>query len=285
MFKNPVEYIRTQLNDTFSTGEIRAFTRLILEEECNLSFLEIASCKFNDLSDTKKQNIISIVKRLQNNEPIQYILGKTEFYGLEFKVAPEVLIPRPETEELVEWILLETKQPSPQILDIGTGSGCIAISLAKKMSSATVDAWDVSPKALSIAKDNATINNVSVNFLEVDVLKYQQDKRRFDIIVSNPPYIKEIEKKLMTKNVLDFEPHIALFVPDNQALIFYNSIADIAQVQLKNNGWLYFEINQAKGTEVVQLLKEKGFVNVELKQDISGNDRMVRAMKNINPID
>ena len=285
MFKNPVEYIRTQLNDTFSTGEIRAFTRLILEEECNLSFLEIASCKFNDLSDTKKQNIISIVKRLQNNEPIQYILGKTEFYGLEFKVAPEVLIPRPETEELVEWILLETKQPSPQILDIGTGSGCIAISLAKKMSSATVDAWDVSPKALSIAKDNATINNVSVNFLEVDVLKYQQDKRRFDIIVSNPPYIKEIEKKLMTKNVLDFEPHIALFVPDNQALIFYNSIADIAQVQLKNNGWLYFEINQAKGTEVVQLLKAKGFVNVELEQDISGNDRMVRAMKNINPID
>ena len=279
MFENPAEYIRNQLNDTFSLGEIRAFTRLILEEVCNLSFSEIASCKFNDLSDNKKQNIISIVKRLQNNEPIQYILGNTEFYGLTLKVTSSVLIPRPETEELVEWILLETTQPNPNILDIGTGSGCIAITLAKKIDNATVEAWDVSREALNVAKENATINHVTVNFLEVDALKPLQENQRFDIIVSNPPYIREMERKTMSSNVLDYEPQLALFVPDNKALIFYNRIADIALQQLNSDGWLYFEINHAKGAEVVQLLKEKGFVNVELKKDISKNDRMVRAMK------
>ena len=279
MFENPAEYIRNQLNETFSLGEIRTFTRLILEEVCNLSFSEIASCKFNDLSDNKKQNIISIVKRLQNNEPIQYILGNTEFYGLTLKVTPSVLIPRPETEELVEWILLETTQPNPNILDIGTGSGCIAITLAKKIDNATVEAWDVSREALNVAKENATINHVTVNFLEVDALKPLQENQRFDIIVSNPPYIREMERKTMSSNVLDYEPQLALFVPDNKALIFYNRIADIALQQLNSDGWLYFEINHAKGAEVVQLLKEKGFVNIELKKDISRNDRMVRAMK------
>ena len=279
MFENPLEYIRTQLKSTFSQGETRAFTRLILEEVCNLSFSEIASCKFNDLSDNKKQNIISIVKRLQNNEPIQYILGNTEFYGLKLKVTPAVLIPRPETEELAEWILQETKHPTPHILDIGTGSGCIAIVLAKKLKDATVYAWDVSDKALEVAKENARDNDVSVNFSEIDALKPQPVKQHLQIIVSNPPYIREMEKELMTNNVLDYEPHMALFVPNNKALLFYNRIADIAQEQLISNGWLYFEINQAKGAEVVQLLKEKGFVNVELKQDISGNDRMIRAMK------
>ena len=279
MFENPVEYIRTQLKSTFTQGEIRAFTRLILEEVCNLSFTEIASCKFNDLSDNKKQNIISIVKRLQNNEPIQYILGNTEFYGLTLKVTPAVLIPRPETEELVEWILQETKQPKPHILDIGTGSGCIAITLAKKLKDATVYAWDVSTKALEVAKENAKTNDVFVNFSETDALQPQPVNPYLHIIVSNPPYIREIEKEVMTSNVLDYEPHMALFVPNSNALLFYNSIADIAQKQLISNGWLYFEINQANGAEVVQLLKEKEFVNIELKQDISGNDRMIRAMK------
>ncbi len=279
MFENPVEYIRTQLKSTFTQGEIRAFSRLILEEVCNLSFTEIASCKFNDLSDNKKQNIISIVKRLQNNEPIQYILGNTEFYGLTLKVTPAVLIPRPETEELVEWILQENKQPKPHILDIGTGSGCIAITLAKKLKDATVYAWDVSTKALEVAKENAKTNDVFVNFSETDALQPQPVNPYLHIIVSNPPYIREIEKEVMTSNVLDYEPHMALFVPNSNALLFYNSIADIAQKQLISNGWLYFEINQANGAEVVQLLKEKEFVNIELKQDISGNDRMIRAMK------
>ena len=279
MFKNPVEYIRTQLKNSSSPGEIRVLTRLILEEVCNLSVSEIASCKFNDLSDNKKQNIISIVKRLQNNEPIQYILGTTEFYGLPLKVTPDVLIPRPETEELVEWILQETELPQPHILDIGTGSGCIAIALAKKIKDATVDAWDVSSKSLEVAKENAALNNVVVKFSKVDVLQPLQKSPHFDIIVSNPPYIREMEKEMMSSNVLNFEPHVALFVPNNKALLFYNRIADIALQQLNNNGCLYFEINHTKGNEVTQLLHQKGFVNIELKKDISGNNRMIRAMK------
>lgn len=279
MFENPVDYIRTHLSEMFSLGEIRAFTTLILKEECNISFSDIIACKFTELSDNEKQNIISIVQRLQNGEPIQYIIGHTEFYGLDFKVTPSVLIPRPETEELVEWILLETKQVNPHILDIGTGSGCIAIALAKKMKYATVDAWDVSAEALEVAKHNALTNSVSVKFSEVDVLEVLSFDKKFDVIVSNPPYIKDCEKEVMNKNVLDFEPHEALFVSDNDALIFYIRIADIAMQQLNKNGWIYFEINQANGQEVVQLLQARGFIDVELKKDLSGNDRMVRAMK------
>lgn len=279
MFENPVEYIRTQLSKMFTLGEIRVFTTLILKEVSNLSFSDIIACKFKDLSDNEKQNIISIVKRLLNNEPIQYILGKTEFYGLEFKVSPAVLIPRPETEELIEWILLETKKINPHILDIGTGSGCIAIALAKKMQYATVDAWDISESALEIARQNAITNNVSVEFSNVDVLKSLSVRKYFDIIVSNPPYIKESEKEKMEKNVLDYEPHEALFVANNDALIFYNRITDIAKENLNENGVLYFEINRANGEEIVQMLKRKGLMNIELKKDISGNNRMIRAMK------
>ena len=279
MFENPVEYIRTQLSEEFTLGEIRVFTTLILKKVCNLSFSDIVACKFTELSDNQKQNMTSIVKRLQNGEPIQYIIGFTEFYGLDFKVTSSVLIPRPETEELVEWILLDTKQLNPHILDIGTGSGCIAIALAKKMMYATVDAWDISSDALEVAQQNAIANNVSVKFSRVDVLADQSYEKNFDIIVSNPPYIKESEKELMSKNVLEFEPHKALFVSNNDALIFYNRIADIAMKQLNKNGLLYFEINQAYGKEVVQLLQEKNYVDVQLRKDISGNYRMIRAMK------
>ncbi|NLC49091.1 MAG: peptide chain release factor N(5)-glutamine methyltransferase [Bacteroidales bacterium] len=271
--------MRTHLSEGFTVGEIRAFTTLILKEVCNLSFSDIVACKFTELSDNEKQNIISIVKRLQKGEPIQYILGVTEFYGLDLKVTSSVLIPRPETEELVEWILLETKQLNPHILDIGTGSGCIAITLSKKMKYATVDAWDVSAEALEVAKENAKANNVSIKFSKVDVLAKQDLDKRFDIIVSNPPYIIESEKKVMSKNVLDFEPHQALFVSNNDALIFYDRIADIAVKLLNKNGMLYFEINQAYGQQIVQLLQQKNFINIELKKDISGNYRMIRAMK------
>lgn len=279
MFENPVEYIHTHLSEEFTIGEIRAFTTLILKEVCNLSFSDIVACKFTELSDNEKQNIISIVKRLQKGEPIQYILGVTEFYGLDFKVTSSVLIPRPETEELVEWILLETKQLNPHILDVGTGSGCIAITLSKKMKYATVDAWDVSTEALEVAKENAKANNVSIKFSKIDVFAHQDLDKRFDIIVSNPPYILESEKKVMSKNVLDFEPHQALFVSNHDALIFYDRIADIAVKQLNKKGMLYFEINQAYGKEIVHLLQEKNFKDIELKKDISGNYRMIRAMK------
>ena len=279
MFTNPVEYIRSQLKKTFSPGEIRIFTRLILQEVCNLSYSDILLCKFNDLSDNKKQNIISIVKRLQNNEPIQYILGSTEFYGLTFKVSPAVLIPRPETEELVAWILQETLHTTTTILDVGTGSGCIAISLAKKMPKSIVYAWDISRETLAIAQENAVLNQVTVHFSQVDVLQSIPTNQQYNLIVSNPPYIREMEKEQMSSNVLDYEPHHALFVPNSNSLLFYHRIAEIAQQQLAKNGWLYFEINQAKGAEVVKLLKKMQFTQIELRKDISGNPRMVRAMK------
>ena len=189
------------------------------------------------------------------------------------------MIPRPETEELVEWILLETPQINPHILDIGTGSGCIAIALAKQLHYGTVDAWDISDKALEVARVNAAINNVTVKFSKVDVLKPVDINKQFNIIVSNPPYITLSEKNLMERNVIGFEPHEALFVPDDESLIFYIKIADIAQKMLNKEGRLYFEINQAKGTEILELLQRKGFINVELKKDISGNSRMIRAVK------
>lgn len=279
MFENPVEYIYTQLNEIYTKSELRVLSSLILKEVSNLSFSDIVNRKFKNLSNTEKQKIIHIVERLQNNEPIQYVLGKTEFYGLDFKVNPSVLIPRPETEELVEWVLLETKQINPHLLDIGTGSGCIAIALAKHLHYGTIDAWDISEKALEVAIENATLNNVSIKFSVVNVLKPVDLDKRFDIIVSNPPYITVSEKSFMKKNVLDFEPHEALFVTDEESLIFYNKISDIALKMLNSNGHLYFEINQTKGTDVMELLKRKGFENVELRNDISGNSRMIKAMK------
>lgn len=279
MFENPIEYISNQLLDKYSKSELKIVTSLILKDVANLSFFDIVNCKFKNLSNTEKQKIIDIIERLLNNEPIQYVLGKTEFYGLDLKVNSSVLIPRPETEELVEWILLEISQINPHLLDIGTGSGCIAIALAKHLHYGTVDAWDISDDALAVANENATINDVSIKFTKVDVLKPVDINKKFDIIVSNPPYITVSEKNMMERNVLDFEPHEALFVPDDESLIFYHKIADIAKKMLNKNGRLYFEINQANGTEIAELLQRKGFINVELKNDISGNSRMIRAVK------
>lgn len=279
MFGNPIEYIHSQLTNHFTKSELRILSSLILKDVSNLSFTDIVNCKFKNLSNNEKQKIIYIVERLQKNEPIQYVLGKTEFYGLDFKVNSNVLIPRPETEELVEWILLETKQVNPHLLDIGTGSGCIAIALAKHLHYGTVDAWDISEKALEVARDNANNNNVSVKFSNVNVLEPVNIDKHFDIIVSNPPYITFSEKKELEENVLDFEPHEALFVPDEESLIFYNKIADIAVKILNDKGYLYFEINQAKGFDIIELLKSKGFSNIELRKDISGNSRMIRGMK------
>ncbi len=279
MFENPVEYISAQLLDKYSKSELRIVTSLILKDVANLSFLDIVNCKFKNLSNTEKQKIIDIIERLLNNEPIQYVLGKTEFYGLDLKVNSSVLIPRPETEELVEWILLEISQINPHLLDIGTGSGCIAIALAKHLHYGTVDAWDISDDALAVANENATINDVSIKFTKVDVLKPVDINKKFDIIVSNPPYITVSEKNMMERNVLDFEPHEALFVPDDESLIFYLKIVDIAKKMLNKNGRLYFEINQANGSEIAELLQRKEFINIELKNDISGNSRMIRAVK------
>ena len=232
-------------------------------------------------SEKLKNYLKNIVSRLQDNEPFQYILGNEEFYGLNFKVNKNVLIPRPETEELVEWIIETSNKldENIKILDIGTGSGCIAISLNKNLKKAEIYACDVSNKALEIANENNKILKANVKFFEQDILKKElwKNKETYDIIVSNPPYIPNSEKRLMHENVLNFEPNIALFVENKEPLVFYNTIADFALLNLKMNGFLFFECNEFNAKEVVKLLEKRKFKNIELRKDLSGKDRMIKA--------
>jgi len=217
-----------------------------------------------------------VIKQLQLGKPIQYIFNEAHFYGLTFRVNPAVLIPRAETEELVDWILqtIGSNHQNGDLLDIGTGSGCIAISLKKHLKEWNVFALDISAEALAIATLNAKENNVSVQFIAADVLEYNNDQK-FELIVSNPPYIKEDEKAAMHANVMDHEPHQALFVRNDNPLIFYNAIADFAQGNLSENGYLFFEINEYLGQQTVALLSTKGFTDIVLKKDMQGKDRMI----------
>ena len=275
--QNPKYFIKSELKDLYSPDEISSLTRLILEKEFAIPFADILACKFNHLSDAEMQKLTEIVGKLKNSEPIQYILGESDFFGLAFYVNGSVLIPRPETEELVQWVLESAENKPIKILDIGTGSGCIAVTLAKKLPSAEVHAWDISEDALEVARRNAERNGVKVIFSKRDMLLEPVSDEKFDIIVSNPPYVTEVEKTEMQENVLNFEPHLALFVPDDNALVFYEKIADFALTNLNKDGKLFFEINRAKGADIAHLLEEKGFTNIELRKDISGNERMVMA--------
>jgi release factor glutamine methyltransferase len=244
--------------------------------------LDFALKPGKEISLEEKEKFESAIQRLSKHKPIQYILGETEFFGLKFKVNKNVLIPRPETEELVQWILDDvgaSKNPSNlKILDIGTGSGCIAISLAKNLPDVEIFALDVSEKALKTARENAGLNGVNVNFIQADILNLEALTGKFDIIVSNPPYVREMEKVEMHRNVLENEPNLALYVKDADPLIFYGTIAKLAQVGLQNNGNLYFEINQYLAEETEDILKNTGF-KTELKKDIFGNYRMLRGRK------
>ena len=270
-----------QLTSIYDAGEAESFFYLILEENHQMKRIDLALNPDLTFSDTAIQYWNSILEELKKEIPVQYLLGKTSFYGLDFEVNENVLIPRPETEELVEWILesqkSKVKSQKPKILDIGTGSGCIAISLAKNIPNAVVFAIDISEKALATAKKNAKINGVDVAFLEKNILETEDLQQQFDIIVSNPPYVRELEKHEIKKNVLDNEPHLALFVEDNDALIFYRKIAELALKNLSQNGQLFFEINQYLGKETVALLEKMNFKNIELRKDIYGNDRMIKA--------
>lgn len=276
-------FIRESLKERYPTEEISSFTRWILEEVCNFTPQQQILCKDTELSHYEKEYIQTIIHRLQKMEPLQYIFGKTEFYGLNFEINPSVLIPRPETEELVHMIIQTEKINGLHVLDIGTGSGCIAVTLAKYLTNATVHAIDISEKAIATARNNAKQNNSTVKFIQFDILA---DKftgifanHTLDLIVSNPPYIKENEKTTMLDNVLLYEPHQALFVPDNDPLLFYRRIADVGNDLLKKNGRLYFEINAACGTLILEMLKEKGYHHLELIQDLSGKDRFIKAIK------
>ena len=270
----------------YDAGEAESFFYLILEAKKELKRIDLALNPDLNFSDEEIQLWNSILEQLQQEIPVQYLLGKTSFYGLEFEVNENVLIPRPETEELVDWIVQSGKlsfdsaqddSGEIKILDIGTGSGCIAISLAKNIPNAQVFAIDVSEKALATAQKNAEINGVEVAFLEKNILEIEDLGQQFDIIVSNPPYVRELEKEEIKKNVLDNEPHLALFVDDNDALVFYRKIAELAQKNLSPNGQLFFEINQYLGKEMMELLEKMNFKNIELRKDIYGNDRMIRG--------
>ena len=272
-------HIRSELQGLYPDTEIKSFSNLIIEKVSGFSRTEIIVNK-NTLFSVEQRHVIeNFIEKLKEYVPIQYILGETEFFGLPFHVNESVLIPRPETEELVDWIRNENdRNANPGILDIGTGSGCIAISLKHEFTNATVDAFDISEKALETAQNNATLNKLEVTFSKVDILNTPEMEQKWDIIVSNPPYVTELEKSEILPNVLDHEPHLALFVPDNDPLLFYRCIAIFAQQHLKPKGKLYFEINRQFGKATVDLLTAMGFGNVELRKDISGNDRMVRGI-------
>ena len=259
--------------------EAESFFYLILENRYQLRRIDLALDAKKEFSEAEISNWNFILEKLKTQIPIQYILGTTHFYGSEFIVDENVLIPRPETEELVDWIVkLNTKlskKKDLKILDIGTGSGCIAISLAKNILNSAVSAVDVSEKALAVAEKNATLNKVTVTFLHENILETNHLDQKFDIIVSNPPYVRNLEKAEIKPNVLDNEPHLALFVPDNDPLIFYKKIAELAAANLNTNGQLFFEINQYLGKETQDLLESLGLKNIELRKDIYGNDRMI----------
>jgi len=250
-----------------------------VEKLTGFSRTEIIVNKNTLFSKEQHHTIDSFILKLRNFVPIQYILGETEFYGLPFNVNESVLIPRPETEELVDWIQSENdRNANLEMLDIGTGSGCIAISLKHEFKHATVEAFDISEKALETAKTNAELNKLEVTFSKVDILSHPEFETKWDVIVSNPPYVTELEKADMQPNVLNNEPHLALFVPDNDPLLFYRHIALFARKHLKPQGKLYFEINREFGQATMNLLTELGYTEVKLRKDISVNDRMVRAV-------
>jgi len=270
-----------ELSPFYDAYEAESFFYLILEDRHKLRQIDLALNHELTFEDNDFIMWEELVNHLKNEVPIQYLLGKTNFYGLDFEVNEDVLIPRPETEELVEWIINENtsteKSKKIKILDIGTGSGCIAISLAKNLPNAEVMAIDVSKKALETAKRNAVQNNVDVTFVLADILNTEEFRCKFDIIVSNPPYVRNLEKQEIKKNVLDYEPHLALFVEDTDALIFYKKIAELAKNNLTEKGILYFEINQYLGKEMINLLKNMDFKNIELRKDIYDNDRMLKG--------
>ena len=270
-----------ELSNDYPTTEIQSFFNILIQFKLNLSRVELAIQPSLALNTSELDFFQQALTDLKKQIPIQYITGETEFYGLHFSVNSHVLIPRPETEELVHWIVKDYKKnENIKILDIGTGSGCIAISLAKNLPNAKIYALDISSEALKTAELNAEMNQVEIQFIEADILTLNDVSNKFDIIVSNPPYVRELEKEQMQQNVLANEPHLALFVDDENPLLFYEKIADFAKKNLKENGVIYFEINQYLGSQTIELLSSRNFKHSQLKKDIFGSDRMIKATNN-----
>lgn len=283
-----------ELDTLYPKEEVDRFFYMLVEHYLGLERFVLALEPQMVVSKEEEQPLFEGLSQLKLERPIQYILGKAHFMDLEFRVNEQVLIPRPETEELVRWIVSEfiaspilkgqhgknkgaERSQSLRILDIGTGSGCIAVSLAKNLQGASVYALDTSKGALEVAKKNARDNGVEITFLQADIFTLDSLGVKFDIIVSNPPYVRELEKKKMRSNVKEYEPNLALFVTDKEPLVFYGCIIRFAQTNLKKGGALYFEINQYLGKETQQLLEEQNFLEIELRKDMFGNDRMLKG--------
>lgn len=260
----------------YDVREAESIMKIIFSYASGIAFTDFYVHE-KDIDEKVIDRLQVLVAELLTGKPVQYVTGETEFYGLSLHVSSDVLIPRPETEELVEWIIAENKERNISILDIGTGSGCISIALAKHLPAANVYGVDISQQALDVAQSNAAALHATVDFSQLDILSGAAKKhiRKYDVIVSNPPYVCESEKPAMHKNVLDFEPPQALFVPDNDPLLYYRAIADFAQLHLLPEGTVYFEINEKMGEQVEKLLKEKGFKNIHLRKDIHEKNRMI----------
>lgn len=271
------EIFTKSLENEYPVEEVHSFFFMLTEAFFKINRLNLALNPELEIDKSHIEKLESALARLKNHEPIQHIIGETEFFGLTFKVDKNVLVPRPETEELVEWILEEFfEEESGRILDIGTGSGCIAISLAKNLPEAQISAIDISEAALVMAKTNAEINNVDINFIQEDILKTEALKGNWDVIVSNPPYVRELEKKEMHRNVLEYDPPTALYVKDENPLIFYEKITKLAKSSLNPSGKLYFEINQYLAEETEKMMQKYGF-STELRKDLFGNFRMLKG--------
>ena len=304
-----------QLASLYNQAEAKSIAWWCISHVCKISKSSFLATKNEELSAENESSLNLILEELKTGKPVQYVLGETEFYGLPFKVNPAVLIPRPETEELVDWVLIELRNrinaaaisitkknensstddsileeltleriiesdQTIKILDLGTGSGCIPIAIKKYLPHVEVSALDISEEAIKTAIENARLNSVSVNFFKDDILNMSEISTlntQYSILISNPPYVTISEKDGMHKNVLEHEPHAALFVPDNDALIFYHHISEFAKGHLVKQGLLFLEINENLGPKTVELLNEKGFVDIELRQDMRGKNRMIRA--------
>lgn len=277
--KRIAQIIYDELSGYYTQSEVSALTRIIATEMLGVAQMTYFLKDDVTLKAEQEAMLFNAIERLKKQEPIQYIQGYSDFCGLRFKVTPATLIPRPETSELVEWIAADHQGKVVNILDIGTGSGCIAIGIANKLPESKVTAWDISTAALAVAAENSRNNGTEVTFERVDILSYEPKSAQFDIIVSNPPYIKENEKSAMHSNVLDWEPHTALFVPDSDPLLFYRTIAKKGLTLLKPGGTLYFEINRAHGAETMKMLADYGYTDIELRKDFADNDRMIKATR------
>ena len=274
------DYIKQALAGYYPAGEAAALGKWILTDCFHLSAVDLYAGKDTNFSIDSRTRLEDILSRLKRYEPLQYIIGEASFCGLSLKVTPAVLIPRPETEELIDWIVADYRGVAGKtVLDVGTGSGCIPIALARRLENPRVFSWDVSEAALQVAAENVVRNGVEVTLQQVDVLQADCPAFPVDILVSNPPYIAEKERSSMERNVLDWEPGLALFVPDDDPLVFYRRIAEIGWQRLVPSGTHYYEINQAYGGETVALLSSIGYVDVELRKDLSGNDRMIKAVR------